>query len=295
MKVFRALLLVLSVLVFVQGNPQPAADPRVDYPCPEAPHIVPCLCEYDAYTESIDLDCSNVHDDTELAQVFQAEFPFTLFRSLRIIKPTTESPVNITFLTSETFNHISFSMINISHTDLKNITADAFKDSYERLQKVVISDSELHFFPFDMFSECPFLKDVRVFRNKLTFMPNLNTQTLEYLQISYNSELEMLDDAFEKAPNLKTIIMNDINLNHVPSNMFFNQKSLEYLDLSFNNFQTLYTDAFKFDSNVLREINLAGNNIDTIQNGAISGKPTRIIFLCISSIIIVYLMGKIQY
>lgn len=264
------LLLGVGLLACVQArDPQPAPDMRA-WPCPEADDIAPCVCSVEG--QHLSMDCSDIQDDAELSAVFQANFPFKNFRLLTIIKKTSEPRVPITKITADTFNNTYYSEIRISHTNLQEISADAFQKSYPYIETLIVTDSMLETFPFDMFVECPLLTDVRVFRNEIKFMPDLSTDALTYLQISYNP-LQVLDDAFTNAPNLEYIIMNDINLQRIPVNMFINQANLKYLDLSYNPLEhnTLHTDSLKFTSTQLLDVKLDANDIQTVEVGAISG------------------------
>nr|XP_045581282.1 oplophorus-luciferin 2-monooxygenase non-catalytic subunit-like [Procambarus clarkii] len=237
------------------------------WPCPDPAAIAPCICtETDIH---IDMDCSAVQSDTQLYEAFRND-PFETYRRLTIVKNTTEARVPITRLTVDTFANVTFSYIRISHTTLNDITSDAFLNSYARLETVIVTDGYLTTFPFDMLADCPKLTDLRVFRNKITHMADIHSDSLTYLQASYNPNMKFGDAAFEDAPALEYLILNDIGLDHVAEDTFINQKALKYLDLGHNLIHTLYSGAFTFYE-TLDQLKLESNRIGSVQDNAISG------------------------
>ncbi|XP_071524585.1 oplophorus-luciferin 2-monooxygenase non-catalytic subunit-like [Panulirus ornatus] len=262
-------ILLAGFLGFATASLQPPPAEKSAWPCPEPNDIFPCTC-----SESnlhIDLDCSNVADDYQLQKVFQADFPFHVFRYLIIVKKTTEKRVPITLLDETTFSNISFSNIRISHTKLRDIAPNTFNNSLTRLETLLVTDSFLTTFPFDILIDCPLLTDLRVFKNNITHMSNIRSNSLTYLQVSQNPYLRFEDQAFYNAPSLEYLLLNDIGLPHVAANSFSKQLHMKYLDLSHNRIEVLYTDALALRYSPIEQIKLDGNRIRTVQKGAISG------------------------
>nr|XP_053629481.1 oplophorus-luciferin 2-monooxygenase non-catalytic subunit-like [Cherax quadricarinatus] len=267
--VYTTLLVVAATLLAgAASDMYSAPSPLGATYCPEPADIYPCVCkEQDIH---IDMDCSEIQDNDQLQRIFHSSIPFDTYRDFIIMKNTTEERVQISYLTKETFANVSFSSIFISHTTLDYISSDAFENSYSRLETVIITDSFLTTFPFDMLSSCPVLTDIRLFRNSINHMADIHSDSLKYLHMSYNPNLQYSDEAFIDAPALEYLILNDIDLKHVARNAFTDLPPLKYLDLSHNLLQTLYERSLTFDK-TLDQLKLDSNQINIVQADSISG------------------------
>lgn len=230
------------------------------------------------------MDCSFVTSDTELENAFKTDFPFHEFSRLTIVAKTTEPYIPITKLSRELLNNVTFSSFRISHTTLKTIAPDTFTDSLEKLESIIITDSKLDSFPFDILIDTPKLTDLRLFRNNIQHMSNINSNSLEYLHLSYNSGLQYGDQAFWGAPNLKWLILNDLDLVYVAGDAFIYLQQLEYLDLSFNKLQKLYNNSLHFHpSTNLKQLKLEGNQISHVETDSFQGEYIFIQTKCASN------------
>lgn len=265
------MLLLVALLALAAASPQRSTNA---WPCPEPEDIFPCVCSESEL--HINLDCSDVSDDEELRQVFEADFPFTRFRNFTIEGSGPEERVPITELDKSTFNDISFTNIYITYTNLSVIAADTFDNSLSILESVTVTDSFLTLFPFDMLIDCPRLTELRVSNNNITHMSNIHSDSLTYLQVSNNPHLRFQDETFYSAPNLEYLFLNSIGLPHVASYTFSEQMNLKYLDLSHNNLEVLYEASLAFNTTSIMEIKLEGNQIHTVQEDAVSGE-----FICL--------------
>ncbi|MPC65957.1 Oplophorus-luciferin 2-monooxygenase non-catalytic subunit [Portunus trituberculatus] len=239
-----------------------------DWPCPQQNDIKPCVCYRNR--DLLSLDCSAVTSDLQLQSAFKAYFPFENFTLLTIIAKPNEKRVPINFLSEDIFQNVTFANIRISHTELSFIHPTVFDKSASHLKTLIVTDSFITLFPFDMVDKAPLLTDLRVFRNEILHLPEMTSDSLTYLHIGYNPGIQFGDHAFEALPNLEYLVANDIALSHVAQNAFIKNKNLKYLDLSHNSIETLYRDSIKFQSPI-EEIKLNSNNIHTVEVGAISG------------------------
>ncbi|XP_050731152.1 oplophorus-luciferin 2-monooxygenase non-catalytic subunit-like [Eriocheir sinensis] len=262
-------LLLLCAATLTQAAPDASlAEPKNEYPCPEVADISPCVCTQ--VDLELNLDCSRVADDTQLEQVFQADFPFNNFSMLTIIANPEDPRINIVTLGADTFQDVTFANIHISHTNLEFIYPTAFDKSAPRLETLIVTDSFLQLFPFDLVDYAPLLTDLRVFRNNLIHMPEMSSDTLTFLEVAYNPGLQYGDHALKSLANLEYFVANDIELDHVGENAFFENTKLVYVDLSYNKLETLYAGSLKFQSPI-QTIRLNNNNIHTVEVGAIEG------------------------
>lgn len=243
---------------------------KSSWPCPEPDDITPCVCTRDG--DYIDMDCSEVQDDNQLAGAFQAYFHFYTFRQLRIFKDETESRVPITTLNATTFNNASFAMIEISHTNLVDITGGAFARSFPFLTLLSVSDNNLlTTFPFDELAECPLLEELTLDKNSIQHMSDIIAPSLTRLTLTHNPGIQFGEEVFYGAPIMERVVMSNLELLYLPNGLFSQQTSLTYLDLRNNIIEKLYNGSMFF-SGPIDQINLNNNNIDHIQAGAFGGE-----------------------
>ncbi|XP_063861441.1 oplophorus-luciferin 2-monooxygenase non-catalytic subunit-like [Scylla paramamosain] len=238
------------------------------WPCPNITEIDPCVCIRNGYILS--LDCSKVTNEAQLQTVFKAYFPFENFTLLTIVAKPSEPRIDIKSLSADIFQNVTFANIRISHTNLGFIHPTVFDKCAPHLETLAVTDSFITIFPFEVVDIAPLLTDLRVFRNNIIHVPEMTSDSLNYLHIAYNPGIQFGDHAFEALPNLEYLVANDIDLTHVAANAFYKNKNLKYLDLSHNSIETLYKDSLKFQSPI-EEIKLNSNDIHTVEVGAISG------------------------
>lgn len=263
-------LLLLCAATLTQAAPEIAVEPKSEFPCPEVEDIAPCTCTKVDVGETLSLDCSNVVDDVQLANVFKAPFPFKNFTRLTMIANPEAPRINIVNLDENIFQDITFANIHISHTNLEFIHPTAFDLSAPMIETLIVTDSFLVLFPFDLVDYAPLLYDLRVFRNNLVHMPEMSSDTLQFLEIGYNPGLQYGDHALRNLPNLEYFVANDIELDHVGVNAFYENTKLVYVDLSHNLVETLYAGSLRFQSPI-NTLRLNDNNIHTVEVGAIEG------------------------
>ncbi|XP_063585680.1 oplophorus-luciferin 2-monooxygenase non-catalytic subunit-like [Penaeus indicus] len=261
------LLVYLSLGLFILGA---EASSKGSWPCPEPEEIAPCTCTADPGGD-INMDCSNVQSDEDLSAAFKANFPFTDLNQFTMIKSPSDDKIGITKLSADTFGNVTFTSFAISHTTLNSVDDLAFSKSFAIMEFLTISYSELTSFPFDILKNCPMLSDLRVFNNQIQHMSNIHSESLEYLQVSHNPDLHFNDDTFQTAPNLKYLLLNNIDLQYIAPDTFAAQNKLEILDLSMNKITSLVPDSLRFTSPVIKEIKLQTNNIEKVEEGFISG------------------------
>ncbi|KAK7067279.1 hypothetical protein SK128_002643 [Halocaridina rubra] len=234
-----------------------------DQGCPDDNAITPCVCM--RVDLDLDLDCSEVKSDQELQNVFMADFPFTQIRNFTILKPPSEGRVPISILNEGIFGSLRFQHIIISHTNLTFIQGDPFVNSSNVLETLAITDNHIVVFPFSEISKYTNLTDLRLFDNKLERLSNLESESLQYLQVSNNPTLLYGDEVFYDVPNLRYLGMAGINITNVAKNTFRFLHQLEILDLSRNNIQTLRNGSLWFESKDLNIIALDFNDINDME------------------------------
>lgn len=178
-------------------------------PCPYAEDIVPCVCTLGADYE-MEMDCSNVTSNSELAQIFGTDFPFPDFGSLVII-----DNVNLTTINAGDLGHATFKIIDISYTILERIEYDAFMASYDTLTDLTIEHSKLNFFPFEEIERFTALTSLMLGHNNFEGFPIIGSATLQYLRLSYNPIGHINRTSLVDLPSLVGISLNNAGIQQI--------------------------------------------------------------------------------
>ncbi|KAK7067278.1 hypothetical protein SK128_002642 [Halocaridina rubra] len=240
---------------------------QTEWPCPATDDIDPCICTFSDDTY-LDLDCSNISNDTQLLTVFQAEFPFSKIRNFTIIG-SASTPVNIKHFNADVFGNIYFENIYIQYTTLSTMDGDPFNRSQSTLQKVHITDNLLTTYPFDTLQSYTLLTDLRLNDNNLTHMADIISPTLRHLDVSQNPVLRYGNEVFYDIPDLRTLRMRFDGLTNIAKNSFRYLTKLTTLDLTGNSVHILWNGSFWFESSLLRYVYINTNILDTIEVDAI--------------------------
>lgn len=241
-------------------------------PCPEANAIYPCICTVEETETSIhlNLDCSDVISDLVLESVFQASFPFTAFWSLTI-EPEVAHPA-LTTLNQYVFGEVTFVHVNIDNTRINTVHEEAFSASHTTLTSFTLTNSRLNEFPFETMAAFTHLRNLSLSSNLFPSLPNLESNSLEMLDLSYNTALTFGADTLTGCPQLRNVYLNNMNIPYFPPNVFSTLNELNLVDLSHN------VLAGKLEQGILRvpldsveEVKLNNNHITGIEGTAITG------------------------
>lgn len=143
---------------------------KADFPCPVEADIVPCVCYLDA-DNNIDLDCTAVESEEQLANVFQQEFPF---KALRGFNMSENSDIRVL---DNVLNGISFTSIDLSPGPF---ALEAISDYFllsikETLSSIDIFASQLTSsqFPYAILDEMTKIDHVHIHGSQITWMPKI--------------------------------------------------------------------------------------------------------------------------
>ncbi|CAL4205254.1 unnamed protein product, partial [Meganyctiphanes norvegica] len=240
--------------------------------CPNAEDISPCSCTNGQ--NGIELDCSQVEDDDDLARVFSAPFPQN-----NVYKLTIQHNNHIRNLTDDIFGDIKFVEVHIKFCELQYVGKYTFKESDETLEKLDLQSNLLSDFPFDTLDDHVALKSVVMNTNKFTFVPILNIPTLEYFALHTNPLTEVPEKPFVHLPYLETLYLSKAKLTSIPIDMFPIQFNLTLVDFSLNQLTTIDENTFLLVSDKMDWLYLMDNSISTIQPGAFAGMRDMLIAL----------------
>jgi len=239
------------------------------FPCPEAVDILPCHCTADG--ADIDMDCSNIQVVDQIENAFMADMPFTAFRKLTIARDLEEHAVPIEVLTDRIFGEASFREVVISNTYLSDVESSVFEKSFNTLEKLTISFSLLDRYSFATLNLFTQLTEIDFSNNRLSFVSDLISSTLEIVDLSYNGGFFYSPEVFIGAPALREIYLRNIDMHELGPLMFQAQGHLDLLDLRGNFLHMLPTDGLWFPNNTVHHILLDDNYVLEISNEFIYG------------------------
>lgn len=188
---------------------QQLIDPLV-LPCPSETLIAPCECTVRSGND-MDMNCSLVADENDLARVFNNDFPFPDF-----IKLTIDGNDNIQDLRPGDFGSCTFMEIEITNGGLEVVVSTALASSYSTLTKLDLSGNFLRSFPFDEISSMTKLTHFNAAFNKLESLPNIESTTLSHFFLQTNLIQDISASSFQKLPALVEIGLHNNSLTTVP-------------------------------------------------------------------------------
>ncbi|KAK7083789.1 hypothetical protein SK128_003834 [Halocaridina rubra] len=248
---------------------RPPNAPR-EWPCPEATEISPCECYADELYNLL-MDCSAVENDSQLADAFQAIFPFNDFYELKIDQ-TDNANSALAAISRYTFGEIYFERILIKNTKVNLIDEEALTLSYLTLELLDISNNMLAAYPFEALSNYQVLETFIIDGNLFVDLPPINSQSLRILSANRIDNLTFGESVFSMAPNLESISMNHINLQGVmPQTLFSSLQGIKNIDLSSNAVTELDVDSINPTDMTITSLDLSSNAITYVRANAING------------------------
>nr|Q9GV46.1 RecName: Full=Oplophorus-luciferin 2-monooxygenase non-catalytic subunit; Flags: Precursor [Oplophorus gracilirostris]BAB13775.1 oxygenase [Oplophorus gracilirostris] len=236
--------------------------------CPAAEDIAPCTCKV-GEGDVMDMDCSKVTSDAELASIFSKTFPSNTFRELFI-----EFNREITTLTADSLGAATFTKIAItSCTQLKTIEENAFMASAATLEKLVLLKNDLSSFPFEEMSQYTKLNWLELSVNSITGWPALSSDTLANLILFRNPIGNIPVDAFQTLPNIEQFNCFDCSITEVEAGTFTRSPKLQKLVLGYNGLTSLPVGAIKLHGHgpTTSNLGITNNQIISFPEGAVEG------------------------
>lgn len=194
-------------------NVQQAGNAR-DFPCPGETLILPCVCTILDNNE-MDIDCSDVQSEEELAQVFSIDFVFKDFHRLTIIGND-----RVKVLRAGALGPTTYKEIIITSSSLEAVEATALSGSYLTATELDFSFNDIVSFPFDEISSFTHLTYFDIGFNNLNTFPVMSSATLATLLMSYNPLGAISPGALQQLPNLEFIDLENTKIQEIfPGNI----------------------------------------------------------------------------
>ncbi|XP_042889831.1 oplophorus-luciferin 2-monooxygenase non-catalytic subunit-like [Penaeus japonicus] len=243
--------------------------------CPLADDIAPCRCTRDAEAEKLDLDCSNVLDTWQFERIFQARFPSTAFRELKMTG-TEDHRIPVVYLADNVFGNLSFTSVVIKYTNISHVGEKTFESSHDTLEKLTVSHSELKVFPATNLPYFSKLSVLDLSHNKMVFLQDVHSHSLQSLNVEYNQQLAFSDSLLAWVPSLLDMTMAYCGIEHIPPGLFSTAEILSNVNMEGNKLTHLDSAALAFASNDVLEIILSDNQISGADKDFMSGTSASV-------------------
>ncbi|CAL4124927.1 unnamed protein product, partial [Meganyctiphanes norvegica] len=231
--------------------------------CPDSTDIAPCVCYIDPEDQTLNMDCSKVTSNEELAKVFTAEFPYTDFKQLYAY-----GAWNLTVLGEGVFGPVTFSEIYIHMSGVRVIEEGALMGSMETLKSLDIHDCYLETFPFHILPDLTAMIHLDLFTNllQLNTLPQLESTTLKYLHLGENQITSVPVDAFQLLPAIEFIGLGNwwwsyVRLTEIQPGTFLNLKHLNEIELLDEQISHIRAGTFVTGSGSLKKVWLGSSHV----------------------------------
>ncbi|XP_042216928.1 oplophorus-luciferin 2-monooxygenase non-catalytic subunit-like [Homarus americanus] len=232
--------------------------------CPVEEDIIPCVCSQ-WNKISLDLDCSDVEDEDDLARVFKANFPYPQFRRLTI-----KNNQHVKVLRKSDLGNITFEQFWITDGVLEEVEEGALSTSASTIVNLVFNFNNISSFPFLDLKDFPMLTSLDMRHNEIKGFPELYSETLGSLFLSVNPLGELPVHAFANTPSLVNIHLSQTRIPEIIPGTFENLKLLKNLGMGANLITHLDENAIQC-SHTTGLIDLGYNTIRDVHVNAFPG------------------------
>ncbi|XP_069998252.1 oplophorus-luciferin 2-monooxygenase non-catalytic subunit [Penaeus vannamei] len=247
-------------------------------PCPDPHDISPCVCTADEQ-HSMDVDCSQVESEDQLARVFSSTIPFPQFHALYI-----DGNQRLKVLRRGDLGPASFELIHITGGVLEEVQEEALSQSYPTLSHIYIQENNVSRFPFAELPLFTSLVYLQMHTNSLERFPGLDSDTLQQVVLSDNPFGEIPLDGFQRVKNLYSISVSANDVEILLPGTFTDLPHLHYLHLDSNQLTHIPAGAIEFSGK--GNLHLQSNSIKSIAIGGITGVNAGHIYLARNSLVV---------
>ncbi|XP_071551793.1 oplophorus-luciferin 2-monooxygenase non-catalytic subunit-like [Panulirus ornatus] len=265
-------ILLFSVSVAATVASRTPEEDLLYLPCPNPLDILPCVCSVDNETH-MNMDCSDVASEEELAHVFTAYFPFFTFDRL-IIKGN----MYLKVLRAGDLGNASFHEFHISDGVLEVVEEMALIGSISTATIMYFNSNQLTGFLFEHLYLFTRLQYLDISFNCIQEYPFIYSQTLTYLDLSGNLFGHLPYIAFKNLPSLVFVYLDMLAIQEIEPGTFSGFESLQLVSLSHNLLTRLPEGALEV-SRPLALLGLSYNNIGDVAVNAFSGFANSVLYL----------------
>ncbi|CAL4166241.1 unnamed protein product, partial [Meganyctiphanes norvegica] len=241
--------------------------------CPDADTIYPCTCYVDQDTNYINLNCSSVEGEDELAQVF------TSLPSMNFDVLIMKYNQHVKVLKNGVFGQVTFKLFSLTWGVIEEIEPGVLDGSQDTALMMEFDTNYISIFPFESIDNFTNLIYLSLGANNITAFPILRSQSLTDLWLISNPMGNIPADAFEHLPSLSTIQLGYCNITSIEPGHFSNLPKLLDLDLQYNLLSHIPSGAIATGSSKSYDIQLSNNKIVEVEPDAIEVVDEMPLFL----------------
>lgn len=234
-------------------------------PCPIPEDILPCTCSEDV-DGAIDMDCSHVESEEQLARVFTATIPFPNFRRLVISQNT-----HLKSLQRGALGRTSFREIYVMGSVLQEVQEGALNNSHATLTDIRIYSNNLADFPFQELPLFTSLLRLDLNHNDLAYFPVLQSDVLSYVDLGYNHISDLPSEAFRNVSQVAEVHLTGNRIQEIHTGTFAGYAKLAFVSLGDNQLFFVYPGAIQLTSLQHNTVHLHNNLISSLEVNAIAG------------------------
>ncbi|XP_047472663.1 oplophorus-luciferin 2-monooxygenase non-catalytic subunit-like [Penaeus chinensis] len=234
-------------------------------PCPIPEDILPCTCSVDV-DGAIDMDCSHVASEEQLARVFSATIPFPNFRRLVISQNT-----HLKSLQRGALGETSFREIFVIGSVLQEVQEGALSNSYTTLTDIRIYSNNLSEFPFQELPLFTALLRLDLNHNNLYNFPFLNSDVLTYIDLGFNHISELPSEGFRNLSQLAEVHLPGNRIQEIHTGTFAGYARLAFVSLGDNQLTHVFPGAIQLTSTQHNVVYLHDNFLTSLDVNAIAG------------------------
>ncbi|KAJ9594757.1 hypothetical protein L9F63_013967, partial [Diploptera punctata] len=204
-----------------------------------------------------------------------------VFSNLKKIVEIHAGSNKMTFIDPDTFrNNPDLTELTVSWNNIEEIHPKTFKNN-PNLEYVNFRSNKIKSLSSDTFNDNPKLKSIDLRSNSLVTIERgtfLNNPQLEHLLLSKNEHVRFHDGFKIHSTVLKVFDVEHCNLTNMPAGILEEANSLKELNLANNNLTSLenITDGYSETMTELEILDLSNNNLQTITIDVFSNKLTKL-------------------
>ncbi|XP_042230737.1 oplophorus-luciferin 2-monooxygenase non-catalytic subunit-like [Homarus americanus] len=234
--------------------------------CPDPGAIFPCNCTMD-YHFNMDLDCSYVESEDQLARIMNVSFPTPDFHRLTIYGNHNLKELRAGVL-GET---ATFQEIWMIFGALQEVEEGALANSYSTATDIMFTSNSIDKFCWNDISSFSNLHKLSLPSNNLAHITKMSSNSLHLLSLGKNDIRSLPLTAFRAMPNLQKIFLPNAGIEEIIPDTFSGLHELSVVDLSHNQLQELPGGTLALTSKSHHEIYFDNNNIGKVAANAFSG------------------------
>lgn len=222
--------------------------------------------------------CNEIYDESQLYQIFHADFPNTEFRILNLLTHSIFS------LSDDVFGEVTFEEARVFNGILSSVGPKTFIKSATTLKKLNLYNNSLVDFPYETLNQYTSLEYFSLHTNPIASFPMISSKSLKILHLGNAAYNTIPVGALEGLPNLEYFSQEHTHLDSIATELFTSLSYIKDIDMANTGLVHLENNLFELIDNEFINIHLQHNNISSIDTDAFKGVQSGYIDLANNAI-----------